>query len=283
MEKRIKYILLAVLLLAISSVMLAYFWQKSKSNKIPTSNRGLTKNIISLTPATLESMNNEDNTVNKESAKLLDAENTDSDDVIIINKENQNNYTKKSTIKSINDKWNKYTNYNLGFTLNIPKKNAIYNRGGNIVHNVKIMESGNVVYLIDGSEYQMKRINEIKNKTSDLEKISGEPFAFLIKKLDNHYDLNSFVRDLYLKSCSVKRLEKTEQENVFQVRINLGKNSQDDCFMTFYPMVLYYKTKNLVAAFSGGQDYVFVDSDAVKWNEETSNDDEILSSFRFIE
>lgn len=173
----------------------------------------------------------------------------------------------QSSIESINDSWNQYENYDLGFKIKYPKKN------GN--KNVEIIEEDHVIYISDGMYDE--EINKKKND-SIFDKAIGIPFAILIQDASNDDELEHFIQKRYGDNCLLGEKKETEKNNMFDITIDAGNwnpEDPDSCFVNYMTVIKYDVTKGKVASWDIGQAVNFMlDNKPI--------DQEISDSFEFL-
>lgn len=187
--------------------------------------------------------------------------------------QNSNSAVKTGSQKvSVDDIWQLYTNYDLGFSLKVLKETKSYGK-------MEIVENNNVVYLITdkGTTYQRLQDN-LNSSGSDIEKATGIPWAILIKKVNNDEELEKFLKEKYGEGCQLGEKKSTDQTGVFDIQIKGdGKDlGSTKCPVNFLTVVKYYPAKQVVASWDIGQDYNFAVGD-------NAVDEEMIESFRFIE
>ncbi len=173
-----------------------------------------------------------------------------------------------SEIVEIDNFWNKYINYDLGFEINYPKKS--------FDSEVEIIEDGDVVYI--SSDYQKEMIQEREN-LDDFEKVRGITYALLIKDVYSEKDLEQFIKKRHYPACNLGELLFDEELNAYNVRIDAGEidfDNPDSCFMNFAYNIIYSKEKNKVVAWDMGQAVNF-------WYNEKAYDMDINKSFKFLD
>jgi len=190
-----------------------------------------------------------------------------------------------SKIESVDNLWNRYTNYDLGFTIKFPKKT---NWGG-ANHKPEIIEDGEIVY-ITSSDIQKNEVLKIKESNKSIfEKANGVSFAILVQKASGEKDLDKFIKNRYDTTCNFDGIKETKQKGVFEVLFSGDAGGEDNfgpptnCFINYTTVVRYSPSKELVAAWDIGQAINFDDGDILKDYPAGVGLDMIISdSFEFL-
>ncbi len=171
--------------------------------------------------------------------------------------------TKKtgSKIVSIDEIWNQYINYDLGFKIKYPKMNN--------KKPVEIIESGSVVYVLDN--YDSSRIENQKNLVSEFEKAKGISFAYIVKDAKNDDEISEFLRNKYGENCGFFEKKKTKKEGIFDIVIkNIGslKNPSRDpssCAVEGARFIKYFPEKEKIVSWDwSGQDCTFFEDSSLR-------------------
>ncbi|MFA6521499.1 MAG: TPM domain-containing protein [Candidatus Gracilibacteria bacterium] len=189
-----------------------------------------------------------------------------------------------SSLEPIDDNWDLYTNYKLGFSVEVPHKGKLEGHlQGNIEYfaynEIKAIEKGNIVYISSGDEYQNSSIQKsIKSRKTEAKRVQGVSWAILIKKIKNDSQLKSLIKQKYGSSCKLGKKTKSSQEGVFDIEIlGDGKDlGETRCPMNFITFMKYYPKLQRVATWDIGQAPNFeVNGEYV--------DDKMSDSFAFID
>jgi hypothetical protein len=165
-----------------------------------------------------------------------------------------------TNIVSLDDTWNLYTNYDLGFKIRYPKMSFNYS--------VNFIRNDNVIYIRPGDPHSMAIENWDKPAH---ERIKGIDWAMLIEEVKNEYELNSFIKKVYGDSCSFKN-NYNKVNGAYIISI-VG----DNCFAHMSnPVVRYDANLNKVATWTLGHDPKF-------WIDMIGVDSVMINSFQFIE
>ena len=221
---------------------------------------------------------------------------------------------KTSEIKPLDETWSTYINYELGFSMKIPKEmfhgygycewvdaEESY-RWQEAVVPVKIFEDmdSNIVYIsseyfyeltgkIEGvSRNRFLKCNKIINSLGLLKKGGGGPnWEIVMRKVANDSELEQFIKERYGSGCGLGEKVPTEgaikQEGVYSVGIDTGGARDIDemmeigCVVNYMTTLKYFPAKNRVISWNMGQDYTFRGPKDVEY------DAEMFNSFRFIE
>ena len=217
---------------------------------------------------------------------------------------------------SLDETWNRYTNYDLGFSLKVPKTMVSYN--GACIWNkanddrsyrpkpasvpVKIFEDADSVtfapeYLYElsgamtetndqgGSRTLFAECNQVPNSPAliqDPERpwFSAQMWKILAAEVHNDDELDAFIRSRYGSGCSIKEKEAMGQDGVYRVRIQGdGKDlSETQCPLNYATMVEYAPAVNKVIAWDLGQAGTFLADESFM----VAHDQEMVDSFRVL-
>lgn len=213
-----------------------------------------------------------------------------------------------SSITSLDASWNKYTNYQLGLSLKVPKqmiefhglcsyndKNGDHSyRPQEAAVPVKILEDKEMVYI--AAEYNYELSGETKDDTgrtfyskcdkvtntvarlSDRENYHSSQWQIVVKEIENDTELEQFLKNRYGEGCSLGAKTVSKQSGVFDIEI-LGDGlslGETKCPINYATKVLYYPNKKKVAAWDLGQACSFYYPTI-----ETCLDTQISDSFTF--
>lgn len=222
---------------------------------------------------------------------------------------------KESELTSIDATWNKYTNYQLGFSIKAPKE-MLQNHGsckwneedGDHSYRpdpalvpVKIYEDtqNSTVYI--ASEYYYELAGEtIENYVSyysecnkvpnSLERVRTELRAerghyqqawdIIVKEVTNDSQLESFIKERYDSGCGLGEKTPGDQEGVFNVGIE--GTIETGCIVNYMTVLRYYPPKNKVVSWHLGQAPTFYKTLGGAGQEDIIYDQEMAESFRFL-
>lgn len=224
----------------------------------------------------------EDRQAEKNINKQQEGEKQEIDEVEENKTEQKNEIVKRaSELKLINDIWNSYTNYNLGFSINIPKEDKYEGK-------FQTVEDGDIVYIVTDESYKYLKIEEkLLSAESDFKKIQGLSLVAIVKKVNNDIELEQFIKDKYGKKCKLGvKNQSAAQEDIFDISIDSSgwdvKNTpepwtkENSCFVNYGTFIKYNPKNNLVASWDRGQAVNYLLKDG------TAADSLISNSFKFI-
>ncbi|MBD3245246.1 MAG: hypothetical protein GF335_04615 [Candidatus Moranbacteria bacterium] len=219
--------------------------------------------------------------VNKTSKKNFNRDQIEAEDESFNSGENPSTNTKKtgSKIKSLDEIWNLYINYDLGFQIKVPKKS----NGSQ----VKIIEEGKIVYLVDTSAEMWSNqdnVEQARKKTNVYEKINGVSFAIFVEEVKNDQELENFLQKVYYPGCEIgSKKPFNNNPDIFSVRFKTYKTQEEweeKCHINGRFIILYSPNQGKVATWGMGQANTF----KTKINgQKTTLDDNITNSFDFID
>lgn len=189
-----------------------------------------------------------------------------------------------STRTSIDDKWGIYTNYKLGFSIEIPKESVMDNISGSkaLVEVIEPIKWSNTIHIVAATQENIKwHQDKINNAKNELESVRYVPFGILIREnINNDEDIKKFIQERYGEKCGILEKENTSQKGVFDIRIagsgSIG--SEGSCAIMWRYALKYDSNNKKLASWDGGQDYGFRTENTIN-----GVDDEMNDSFRFIE
>ncbi len=218
-----------------------------------------------------------------------------------------------SELSMIDDTWDQYTNFELGFSINIPrvKMNAFgacewNEENGDHSYRpryalvpVTVFEENNTVYIT--SEYQHVLSGETRETGEDggtrtffseCEAVANnlsilndpdsyqEMWAILVEEVQGDEELEAFLRARYGEGCSLGDKVDASQAGVFDIQIQGdGKDlAETACPINFGTVVKYYPEGGKVVAWNTGQAYTF----AADANNQVTHDQEMIDSFLFL-
>lgn len=225
-------------------------------------------------------------------------------------KTQEDSESKESELKSLDNTWNLYTNYKLGFSLKVPKKSFntyggcewttkdgdhSYRPKGAFVP-VKVFEDDEQViiateylYVLSGEtkEDYKSFFSKCNKVTTTLTKLEDKDDTYFyspswhinIKEVKNDQELDKVIKDNYGSGCSIGNKKSSKQEGVFDVEIKGdGKDlGSTKCPVNFALEMKYYPAKNKLAFWNIGQAHNFYKADF-----KDGFDSEMSDSFKFL-
>lgn len=211
-----------------------------------------------------------------------------------------------STTVSADDTWNTYTNYDLGFSINIPKQAWVGEGGCHWATNsyrpdnaevpIATFEETNGVYvaqayyyLLSGETVQndihyFSKCTKTDNSISHLSQ-NSQNFHFVVATVSSEAELNSFIQQHYGGSdCSLEsKSESVIQPGTFDVTVHSG-GPGSNCWINYGTKLKYYPSGQTVVSWNTGQSISFFSANPeVAANVSSFYDNDISDSFRFIE
>jgi len=124
-----------------------------------------------------------------------------------------------------------------------------------------------------------KKCERIETTIDNLRKPISWSIEF--KNIQNNEELSDFIKERYGSTCSHFELELYLQDGVYKLsEISNGTQEYDEnCFVNYATILLYYPEKNRVAVWDIGMEYSF-------WGDENGDiqyDPLMINSFRFID
>lgn len=219
---------------------------------------------------------------------------------------------KELALTSLNATWNQYTNYQLGFSIKVPKEMLQRygsckwdEEGGDHSYRadpalvpVKIYEDtqNSTVYIASEYYYELtgetienyiSYYSECNKVPNSLERVRREYRAershyqqawnIIVKEVANDSQLDSFIKERYGSGCALGQKTPSEQEGVFNVRIE--GTIETGCIVNYITVLRYFPAKNKVVSWHLGQDVTFY---KVLGTEDIIYDWEMTESFRFL-
>jgi len=210
-----------------------------------------------------------------------------------------------STLTSLDETWNLYTNAQLGFSIKVPNtmyhplgsmckwQENSYRPNGGIVP-VKIFEGTSVFFsseyfydlkgeTVSDSTHYYSNCDKITNSLAILEnKTYWQQFSweFVTKTVGSEAELQAFIRERYGSGCTLGDQTPASQPGVFDVGIlGDGKDLEDtQCPLNYATVLKYYPAKNIVISWHLGQASTF----AADQNNQVVYDQEMVKSFLFL-
>ena len=177
-----------------------------------------------------------------------------------------------SEVSSINNDWNLYTNYDLGFSVKIPK-------------DAQKLEMTDLnfafIYQIGNNIGKQNVVNGYLEKlNSDLpviDRLKGVPWAILAKDVKDEAELQSLIMQRYGSSCTLGSRQATAQLGTYRYSIEGDGLALDksQCPINFVMHIIYSPDLGKVAIWDVGQGYNFILDDV-------GVDHLMTDSFQFI-
>lgn len=210
---------------------------------------------------------------------------------------------KDSEMISLDDTWNLYKNYKLGFSIKIPKYSLASDSGqmygknfkacpGKLVSIIAIADDSNAkVYIVPSKIYD-QNVKECKNVDLALAKklvlannVDSEQWAITIKNIANENQLTGAVRNYWNDNkCIASNKKATQYAGTFDVSVgpikDTGAGPEDGCFLNWMIGAKYSPESQKLALWNVGQEGVFWLNNNSK--EDTTYDDAMEESFQFI-
>jgi hypothetical protein len=215
--------------------------------------------------------------------------------------------TRAAEIISLDETWNQYTNYELGFSIKFPKEMAAHR--GSCYWNeeqgsyrpemaflpVQIFEDADAVYIAPEHYFDLagERVEENKSYYDECNQITNSlellrdheipmvPFWKLVtQEVRDEGELEGFIKARYFSGCSLGEQVASAQEGVFDVKI-LGDGKDlavSQCPMNYGYVVKYFPSGGRVIAWNTGQAYTFLSA----VDRGGGYDFEMIESFRFL-
>lgn len=198
----------------------------------------------------------------------------------------QKNVPPRSTVQEIDASWNEYTNYDLGFSLRIPKISYRFLGFDRSMERtaipIKVIEDpeSDDVYVTD--EWTIDREGKkIKNVTlEDLRNQNPVSWKIMLQNVAGEEDIRAFIKKRYYSGCDLLKITQSKEvEGLFDVETTWSSpdtSEQDYCFINWRTVNKYSPERHLIASWDMGQDVNFMGS-----NQE-AYDDAMVASFRFL-
>ncbi|MFH1294972.1 MAG: hypothetical protein ABIH84_00055 [bacterium] len=205
----------------------------------------------------------------------------------------------------VDSTWDMYKMNYLGFSVRVPRQMYIPNAGcsyeeSNGKHSYRPKGGYAEVRLFNTKDTALFVNNDFSQLGDETEDSEGYHYygkcTKLVVGLDNihlsgtHYwefvtseigsdkELTQFVRDYYGPGCDVTKKASAVQPGTYDVWIESGGMEDSSCPINFMYTIKYSPTKKLAVIWNRGQSCTFVAN--ADW---LCNDDEVNSSFRFLE
>jgi len=205
---------------------------------------------------------------------------------------------KEPTLVSLDNTWNLYTNYQLGFSLKVPKIStgaapcAWNDKNGDHSYRpasgpvpVKIFEEPNGIYV--DHEYTYKLTGETKEnnrsffsgcdkETITLSSLKSErqTWHIISEKVTNNQELLAFVKKNFQPGCEIAGKKPSSQTGVFDVEVKDERPPEtSECFLNYMYVLRYIPEKGVAFTWDMGQEVKFYSDN------NASYDGEMLKSF----
>jgi hypothetical protein len=215
--------------------------------------------------------------------------------------------SKDSEITDLDETWNLFTDYRLGFSIRFPKEMVTFR--GSCTWNedegsfrpelapvpVQVFEDTDAVYIAaeyyyeltgerqDGGRSYYDECNPVTNSLELLQDPDAfkEPYwKLVVEDIHDDAELDSFIKERYGPGCSVGEQLPSVQDGVYDVKIQGdGKDlAESKCPLNYVTVVKYFPEGNKVVAWDRGQaNYFPADTDY-----SVVHDQEMEDSFRFL-
>lgn len=196
-------------------------------------------------------------------------------------------------IKPLDDKWNLYTNEQLGFSIKIPKQ--IYmgitpESKGNCPEKeaVNVFEDGNSIDISGEYAYSAKlekcvKTDSIKSNYAssyDAEGYDPDRWPIIVNKAENEQDILGFIKEISGGSCTKFTQTNDVQPGVSRIIINTdGKN----CIMNFSYFIWYGYGKLVYLSTGQAERFLLSPFNDEPFAKNNFADEEMTRSFRIIE
>jgi hypothetical protein len=209
--------------------------------------------------------------------------------------------SKENEIVSVDDEWNLYMNYDLGFSMKIPKN--IYHGFGACDWKedensyrpklasvpVKVFEDTNNVFISTEYYYSLsgERIEEDIHYYSSCDKVENsltrlrdknvfqqQDWEIIGAEVANDTQLTKFIQDNYGAGCGLGEKKVSSQEGVFDIEITRGES----CPINYMYYLKYAPDKGRAITWVFGQAYNFY-----KDANHAAYDEDMVASFRMID
>ena len=159
------------------------------------------------------------------------------------------NSQKQSQLVSVDAKWNSYTNYNMGFSIKIPKLSWA---GEFKNEEVQLKENNDIVWFgTRGSiANSVAKFNSEKNKYNFA---MNEPFAIVVDSVKNDQELLASVQNMFGKKCQLGEKKAVPGKDLLDVQM-AGTSAGAGCFTNYSYFIKYSPDKQKVALWFGGQE-----------------------------
>lgn len=154
---------------------------------------------------------------------------------------------------SIDDTWNLYTNYDLGFSMEIPKESTQYTDNNQYAaYQMQILEdtANNTVYFTSNPDATL----------ASLQSEDYTPWKIEITEVTSEAELIAFGAARWSETCTKVEIEDTSHSGTYDATLK-GESEENeygfpDCFINGITFLKYSPEKNLAATWGVGQDSV---------------------------
>lgn len=207
-----------------------------------------------------------------------------------------NEVLKENQLTPVDEFWNKYTNYTLGFSINIPKHISGYeacNFGTYVDKELKVYENQNTVY-ISPSETTIRQSQTEKcsvipttintfNTYKESEFVSKYIKMVINNNLSSEAEIESFIQKEYGSACTIGDITELENGNV-TISINAHRNDDGpnpNCLISYAYTILYNESYNSAITWITGHEPFFQVQDPTtnKWS---AYDEQVMESIVFF-
>lgn len=197
---------------------------------------------------------------------------------------------KRSGRYVIDDTWDLYKHFGLGFEIKIPRVADVYNceTGGEFREIMKTFEDGNWVHIKPEHSYPWQ--NGCQKVTTTLSTIYDNlplTWSIEVRSINNDHELDRFIKDAYGEGCTVneKNLDENHQGLFNVTATGPGIDSPAPCFINYGSAFKYSPSLKRAAHWKMGQDVIYFldqDQDGVLEDEDLFFDFPMTKSFRFF-
>jgi len=209
-----------------------------------------------------------------------------------------------SSLTSIDETWNLYTNNKYGFSIKVPKKmfhgygsmcewkTDSYRPNGGIVP-VKIFEDENIyisseyfyeltggivrnnIHYFSGCDKVINSLSYLKNDKY----FQQQSWEFVIKNISDDIELENFIKERYGSGCKLGNKNYSDQSGVFNISIQGdGKDLEETkCPLNYITVLKYYPAKDKAVSWHLGQAFTFIAGESPQ----NDYDQEMVDSFKF--
>lgn len=285
-SKNIWITIIAVIVTALVVCGGIYAWQNSK---ITATEKNFQQQIYSLE----NQIKSFQQSKHQDSGDTPSSTNEDSDETKTI-----------SSLTSIDQTWDLYTNKKYGFSIKVPKKMFhgygsecewkidSYRPKGGIVP-VKIFEDENIYisseyfYKLTGETvrnniYYYSGCDKVINSLSYLKDYKNkyvQSWEFVIREISNDIELENFIKERYGSGCKLGSKNPSSQSGVFDISIQGDSKDlvETNCPLNYMTVLKYYPAKNKAVSWNLGQAHTFVADESYQ----NVYDQRMVDSFKF--
>jgi hypothetical protein len=176
---------------------------------------------------------------------------------------------------SLNDDWYLYTNYDEGYSLEVPKQTEIYNcdTGENDIVSVKVLKDQNISFITTMYNFDYTSGCEMYDVMNVPEE-RGTPWKIVSIDISDDTELEAFGQEMYGSTCTLNDVNEDGD-----VLLDTG-DWDSDCFINYITFFKYNEAVGKAYSFDIGQDYNFY----VSTDTYPNGFDELMAdSFMFLE